>query len=210
MGMSNRAPLRALARAIALLVVMGGGCTFTATHIEPRPWIEGSRVPQPFKVQLVDEIPEDLLLFPEDGLPQLDIKGWRTALTRGFELGVPQRFPPAKDDEPAWMLLIESAEPKLYPIDFDDTGAVVLFGALITYKARLFDEQAREVEVLEGRVHQQQTFRGVSDGSPLLADAIEQLVLELIQRSASIAARARELAPPAPPAEAPPDAAPPG
>jgi hypothetical protein len=169
------------------------GCGFKAHHIDPKPWIEGRRLPASLRVQVSDALEERFVLAGGDGIPDLDVHGWRAALLLGLERARPQRFADPVDN--AWQLVLEEAEVTLLAVDWGPDGNVALFKAQVRYQALLFDDQNVPLGELEGTITSKKPFQGVSDASPLLADAIETLSEELVQRTAEIVERKLELPP---------------
>lgn len=138
-------------------------------------------------MQVGEGIEERFVLAGHDGIPDLDVDGWRAALLLGLERARPQRFGDAEGD--AWQLVLEKAEVELIPIDWGPDGNAALFRAQVHYKALLFDSDNIPLGELEGTAASKDPFQGVSDASPLLADAIETLSEALVQRAAAIVER---------------------
>ncbi len=134
-----------------------------------------------------ESIEERFILAGRDGIPDLDVDGWRAGLLLGLERARPQRF--AEPDDAAWQLVLQKAEVELLPVDWGPDGNVALFKAQVTYQALLFDDQNLPLGDLAGTVTSKAPFRGVADASPLLADVIESLCEELVQRTATIVER---------------------
>jgi len=173
---------------VLLAMALASSCTFTAYEIKPAPKLVGMKLDERLALQLDEGIEEYVLLMPEQGLPQLEIKGWRTAVRSGLESGIDQRF--AERGEGAFVLLVEKAHPDLMVEEYAADGSAAFFSAHIEYRARLFDRAHNVIGVFEGDVKSARPFQGVTDGSPLLADAIEVLTAELMRLSVEAVASA--------------------
>lgn len=164
------------------------GCSFKANQIDPKPWIEGTRINIGLRMLVAETIENDFIIAGNEGIPDLHVTGWRDALALGLERGRPQRFAPP-GDAPSWQLILQVAEVALIPVDWGTDGLANLFSAVITYEALVFDPGNLPSGELKGQVAAKKPFQGLSDGSPLLADVIEQLTLEVVQRTAGLVER---------------------
>ena len=172
---------RHLFSCVLAVVLSVGGCSLAVGPGSPRPNVMIAADKTPSTLVLGNDVRDAYSIPGHGSMKEVDVRGWRGTLERGFQSGFPGGNSGRK-------LELIAAELSFSPAAVSGTAGTSAVFAAIRFKARLLDASGAEVGVLagtasSGEANASPSEEGMTDSASKAVSAMyEQLSTELLSK----------------------------